>query len=176
MNPSGLCGCGCGAKTRLAPYTSTAMGWIKGRPLRFINGHHQRGHPTEYELDRATGCWNWMWARYSDGYGMAAMPGNTTRQAHRVVYERFRGPIPGGMDLDHLCRNIRCVNPDHLEPVTQAVNTQRGRTAKLTAETVREIRALAGGGLSHREIRRLFGVAGPTVGHVIRRRTWADVV
>lgn len=47
--------------------------------------------------------------------------------AHRLAYEHFRGPIPDGLQLDHLCRNRTCVNPEHLEPVTPKVNTRRAR-------------------------------------------------
>lgn len=59
----------------------------------------------------------------------------TTRQsdpkplAHRWIYEQDVGPIPEGMELDHLCRNSLCVNPDHLEPVTHTENQQRARLA-----------------------------------------------
>jgi HNH endonuclease len=46
--------------------------------------------------------------------------------AHRVVYETLVGPIPDGLVIDHLCRNPRCVRPDHMEPVTNQVNVLRG--------------------------------------------------
>jgi hypothetical protein len=46
--------------------------------------------------------------------------------AHRLVYEELVGPIPEGMELDHLCRNTSCVNPAHLEPVPHRVNVLRG--------------------------------------------------
>jgi hypothetical protein len=49
------------------------------------------------------------------------------RQAHRFAWELLRGAIPDGLTLDHLCRNRRCVNPDHLEPVTAVENTMRGQ-------------------------------------------------
>lgn len=52
-------------------------------------------------------------------------------KAHRFVYEQIRGPIPDGMDIDHLCRVRNCVNPDHMEPVTRRENTLRGLKGRL---------------------------------------------
>lgn len=69
-------------------------------------------------------CWLWMGARNQKGYGLYSAP--NTAAAHRVAYELLVGPIPEGLVLDHLCRNVRCVNPDHLEPVTIRENTARG--------------------------------------------------
>jgi len=71
------------------------------------------------------GCWEWTAGRNPDGYGHFRV-GNTQRKAHRVVYELMIGPIPDGLDLDHLCRNRACVRPDHLEPVTRGENQRRG--------------------------------------------------
>lgn len=73
------------------------------------------------------GCWEWVGAISKWGYGnVKDIENNCYRGAHRFVYEILRGPIPKGLVLDHLCRNTRCVRPDHLEPVTQAVNLRRG--------------------------------------------------
>jgi len=60
------------------------------------------------------------------GYVYIYADGRRTRIAHRVIYEALRGPIPPGMNIDHLCRNKACVNPWHLEAVTQRVNVMRG--------------------------------------------------
>lgn len=71
-------------------------------------------------------CWLWT-AALADGYGVCKRPPvGTSRRAHRIAYELIVGPIPEGLDLDHLCRVRRCVNPAHLEPVTRRVNLLRG--------------------------------------------------
>lgn len=72
-----------------------------------------------------SGCWLWTGATYPAGYGKTGVDGRTLL-AHRVSYELFVGPIPEGLQLDHLCRVRNCVNPAHLEPVTAAENTLRG--------------------------------------------------
>jgi hypothetical protein len=66
------------------------------------------------------GCWEWIGAR-SKRYGKF-----DDKLAHRVSYELSVGPIPENMTIDHLCRNIFCVNPEHLEVVTQKENVLRG--------------------------------------------------
>lgn len=71
-----------------------------------------------------SGCWLWTAAIDANGYGMLGVPDRTNR-AHRLVYELRVGPIPEGLQLDHLCRVRRCVNPEHLEPVTSHENTRR---------------------------------------------------
>lgn len=67
------------------------------------------------------GCWEWTAYRTSRGYGRFV-----GRSAHRVVYETVVGHDADGLDLDHLCRNPSCVNPDHLEAVTHRENVLRG--------------------------------------------------
>lgn len=84
-------------------------------------------------LRRALGrdCWNWPARVDRDGYGRVMWNGRSCL-AHRVAYEVMSGPIPDGLQLDHLCRNRACVNPAHLEPVTQAENAARGVYARQT--------------------------------------------
>ena len=74
---------------------------------------------------RANGCWQWSGRRSTTEYGVFVLDGRNFR-AHRVAYELRVGPIPEGLQLDHLCRNRSCVNPAHLEPVTNRENTLRG--------------------------------------------------
>lgn len=71
------------------------------------------------------GCWRWTGETTTDGYGRLYAGDGPRPMAHRFVYEALIGPIPSGLELDHLCRVRNCVNPLHLEPVTQRENTLR---------------------------------------------------
>ena len=70
-------------------------------------------------------CWQWKACILDTGYGQVRADGKS-RLAHRVIYEALIGPIPSGLTIDHLCRNRSCVNPEHMEIVTQRTNTLRG--------------------------------------------------
>lgn len=73
---------------------------------------------------RPDGCWMWVGGLHRNGYGKFGMNGGSVL-AHRWSYERHVGPIPTGLEIDHLCRVPACVNPAHLEPVTHAENVRR---------------------------------------------------
>lgn len=93
----------------------------------------------KYEPEPMSGCWLWTGA-VNGRYGYIAVKvGGQIKQkkAHRVTYEAFRGPIPAGTEIDHLCRNRFCVNPYHLEAVPHRVNVLRGESpmAKNAAKT-----------------------------------------
>jgi len=92
------------------------------------NGRHTPAIERFHALctpDPNSGCWLWIGHIQKAGYGTFA-PAGRTILAHRYAYEILVGPVPLGLDLDHLCRVRRCVNPKHLEPVTRLVNVQRG--------------------------------------------------
>ena len=83
------------------------------------------------KVEKTPTCWLWTAAKQQGGYGMFGAK-NTKKvvAAHRWSYEHFVGPIPKGMQIDHLCRVRHCVNPAHLEPVTPKENLRRGREAR----------------------------------------------
>lgn len=109
---------------------TVARGWCQA------HYEHNRtwGRPEPHDLrDRfeekvsrptADACWLWLGTGTKSGYGQLSVDGQH-HYAHRVSYELHVGPIPDGLQIDHLCRTRRCVNPRHLEPVTPLVNTRR---------------------------------------------------
>ena len=147
---SKLCECRCGHPAPIATITDAKRGIKKGEPQRFIHGHAGRMQgdirsrllaKTSVNLDVATiidrsPCWEWTGGTERGGYGQIKFCGRMA-YVHRVAYEMWFGPIPGGLpgakrgrglDIDHLCRNRICVNPGHLEAVPHRVNIHRGDT------------------------------------------------
>ena len=84
-----------------------------------------------------SGCWEWTGALHGANYGIIQIAGRA-RLAHRVSYRFHFGQLDDDLDIDHLCRNPKCVNPEHLEPVSHAENVARG-TAPTAAATRRAI-------------------------------------
>lgn len=97
------------------------------------------------KVDKGSGCWMWRPEKNPDRYGYLYVDGRLVKAA-RFSYEMVAGPIPPGLQLDHLCRNRRCVNPAHLEPVTQRENILRGEC--MTAVNARKTHCLRGHPLS----------------------------
>jgi len=99
----------------------------------------EQSHPVPF-----SGCWVWTGSLQGGGYARIMTDGRM-QPAHRVAYELKHGPIPDGLEMDHLCRVRCCVNPDHLEAVTTSVNQLRGNAPSVVAARNRtpEMRAAA---------------------------------
>lgn len=80
------------------------------------------------KVDKSADCWAWLASTNEDGYGRFTLA-ERQRGAHRVAYEWLVGPVPKGLVIDHLCKNRACVNPAHMQPVTNRENVLRGVSA-----------------------------------------------
>lgn len=179
-------GCRCEACTAVAAPANLT------RPGR-ARAHAASGEAAAYfreslaHHDRDGGCWEWPFARNSDGYGtlgVAATPAG--RLVHRQAFELAYGYVPPV--CRHTCDNPPCFNPAHLVPGVQADNVrdtiERGRNrrgeahygAKLTEADVREIRRLVADGVDQATLAARFGVSGGLISSVVRRARWKHVV
>jgi hypothetical protein len=106
-------------------------------PIRYKGGKRDRfwekvnkSGPLPSHRPELGPCWVWTGAmQKGGGYGLFWTAAGL-RRAHKYSYVEARGPVPTGLELDHLCRNRACVNPDHLEAVSHSVNTLRGFAAR----------------------------------------------
>jgi hypothetical protein len=145
---------------------------VKGQPLSYINGHNPTKLAPLYIIEPETGCW--VWQRGGDRYGVHWHPEEKRNVlAHRFIYERERGPIPDGYQLHHLCRNKRCVNPDHLELLVSRdhVRKERGR---VSAEQILRIRGMAADGVRQTDIAEQMGIGQMTVSDIVTGISWTD--
>lgn len=175
-NPSGLCMCGCGEKTKLAGRTDCGKGYTKGQPNRFVSGHQCRRFGPGYIVNLDTGCHMWQGAKNKKGYGILRANAQTTL-AHVHFYEKKYGPVPPGKELDHFkCDDRACCNPDHVKPVTHTENVRRGRCVKLTITHAREIRELGmlPGGVHPLNIACIYGVSRTTIDRILTGERWCE--
>ncbi|SRR6266545_6414131 len=96
----------------------TVASMLGSRAEQHFNARTAKGPPEK--------CWLWQGRLNNRGYGLASPARHINITAHRLSYELFRGNVPAGLTIDHLCGNPRCVNPSHLEVVAMRVNILRG--------------------------------------------------
>lgn len=123
--------------SRLDSALTVRTGSPRQRP--YVTNRAKRGEAPADRIKRhvkvdENGCWIWQLAIRQPGYGRITIQNKTGLYAHRVSYEAFVGPIPEGLEIDHLCRVRACCNPQHLEAVTPQVNTLRGTSPGAKAQ------------------------------------------
>lgn len=173
-NPSGLCQCGCGETTKVAAYTHSAIGWVKGEHLRYIHGHNGASTLTPEKrfwnsVDKSGDCWLWTAGKNKAGYGIFYARKKHVL-AHRYSYELANGPIPEAMKICHHCDHPACVRDSHLFCGTDADNVAdkvakgripKGEThhnARLTDDDVRQIRLDYASGISAAALGKKYGI------------------
>ena len=146
----------------------------------------------KYKLS-PSGCWEWVAARDSRGYGRFGLDNGKTILAHRYSWEIYKGPIPPGGHICHRCDNPPCVRPGHLflgsALLNQRDSMKKGRKtnppihsgethhkAKLTLKKVSAIRkAYSSKGVSQRKLAKEYGISQTVIGRVVRFELWRNV-
>ena len=110
----------------------------------------------EEDRGHATVCWIWQGPLNDRRYGLTKSAYG--RIAHRAVWVERNGPVPGDLELDHLCRVRSCVNPGHLELVTHQENCRRGAVARMRPDASELARRRVRAGLSQSQLAERLGV------------------
>ena len=121
-----------------------------------------------------TPCWLWLGSLDGKGYGQAwSKQKKKIVRAHRLFFEEQFGVT--SLQLDHLCRQRRCVNPLHLQPVINAVNTQRGSRTKLSPQSVMQIVKRRADGSPIQQIADSLGVHNSTISRIVNGKRWSNI-
>ena len=191
--PYGYCHCGCGQKTNIAKITNRKCGHEKGKPYTYLLGHAIRVNTNRkgyylvgYEIKDCgydTPCWVW---RHDI---KAPYPMSNGRRVYRILYEQKYGSLPKGTQSHHKCRNKRCVNPDHIQPLSPQKHGEihggdaRGVVRmgndvigkKLTLTQAQEIRKLyASREYTHRKLANMYGIVHSCVLQILHNQIWKE--
>jgi hypothetical protein len=158
--------------------------WFRKMKVHLLESYVEEEGPLD------TKCWMWTGALDRDGYGKTRFHESewTGRKAHREAYRTLKGDVPDELEVQHLCNNRACINPDHLVIGTNQQNKdymvecdrslygERNTSAKLTEDQVKEVhRLLAQGDLTQSEIGELFGMAQQTISQINRGARWSHI-
>jgi hypothetical protein len=171
---NGLCACGCGEKTKLAPRNHSALGWIKGEPFEYVSQHQgnkKRKDYVEQDCGFDTPCHVWQ-GQPSQRYPSVKIKGKP-KKVHIWFWEQRWGSVPNGLVVHHRCDNPRCCNIEHLGIVTSAVNTQLGPRTKLNPDKVEVLRRLyATGSYTFQRLGELYSVSPSAVQQAVAGKTY----
>lgn len=169
------CKCGCGKDAPLRKKGNKRLGKVKGTPADYCHGHRITTPILEkYTID-SNGCWLWGGCLTKDGYGKIQTREKPYTSAHRYFYEKKNGAIPADKIIDHLCRNRRCVNPCHMELVSNTENIRRGLRAKLTPNDVSIIKRRIINGEKQSAIATEYHVDPVTINCIKKGKSWKDI-
>ena len=141
-----------------------------------MNGHK---NGTRYKklvsIKKPGDCWQWTGSiTKNTGYGQKQWHGESWL-AHRWVWTMLFGSIKRGMTINHKCSNRGCVNPHHLEVVTQSENIRHGAGASLTKEQVIKIRAIPVKRGDREKIASKYGVSAVTISDIRLYKSWKEI-
>lgn len=193
IETNGLCACGCGQTTPVSDRFQEKNGafYEKGQHFLYCPGHSGDSIEARFwnKVDRRTAVECWLWqGGFRNGYGRLSYR-NQGVSMHRFSYELAHGPVPDGLFVLHRCGNKACVNPAHLYAGTPSDNNrdtvehghcnprrgERSKSAKLTEDGIRDIRARFASGVPARVLATEYGMSTSGLYSVISRKNWAHV-
>lgn len=126
------------------------------------------------QKDPRTGCMLFTDHLLPNGYG-GITHAYKLWLAHILAYTVVNGPVPKGLEVDHICRVRHCVNPEHLEATTRSENHRRGLQGKLTADDIIKIRESSEAGARGKDLALKYGVSQALISMIIHRKTSWDI-
>jgi predicted XRE-type DNA-binding protein len=138
------------------------------------------------KVEKTDSCWNWTGRLDIGGYGRFSRGNGHWTKAHRTSYEIYKGNIPNGLIIRHLCHNRKCVNPNHLETGTQKDNVKdmylanrqpnrkgaKNSQSKITQQDADEIRQWREFGYTQQSIADVFGISQGNISAIVARKLW----
>ena len=123
---NGASACNTHAAPNHRPASPGATAMAHSKPVPRLTPAQEERFWSKVEVHQPSGCWEWTGSILRSGYGQFSVASFGSFLPHRVAFHLLVGEVSPDLDVDHLCRNPRCVNPDHLQLVTKRVNTLRG--------------------------------------------------